>query len=138
MKKLKTIVHWILQSLHWVLVATMAYVAFPTLVHWWGTTWIVVLGAILGVILIPIPIWYRLIRGKWPAVYLFFFGWFTGCLGTIGVSLVFISYPIAYRLVEGAWPWSFLIVQGTVLVVGSIAGLYEKHVYRKDDRSDVQ
>lgn len=131
MKNRTTIVHWILQTFYWALAATMVYLALPTLIDWWGITWIVVLGVILGLILLPIPIWYRLTRGKWPAIYLFVLGWVTGCFGTICISLVFLSYPIVYRLVEGAWPWSFLIVQGSVLVVGSVAELYEKRVYQK-------
>lgn len=138
MKTPKSVVHWTLQCLHWAVAATMVYLAFPTLIDWWGITWIVVTGVILGVILIPVPIWYRLTRGKWPAVYLVIAGFGTGCIGTIFLSLVFLSFPIAHRIVEGTWPWSYLIAQGTLLVVGTAAELYEKHVYKKKDDGEAQ
>ncbi len=131
MKKLKTIVHWTFFCLHLAVAATLVYLALPTLIDWWGLTWIVVVGVILGVILILVPIWYRLTRGKWSAGYLLIAGSCTGCLGTTLLSLVFLSYPIAHRFVEGAWPWSYLIAQGTILVVGTAAELYDKYVYNK-------
>lgn len=111
----------------------MLYLAYPTLLRWWGVTWIVVLGSLLTLVLVVIPTMYRVIRGKWSKLYLYLFGGGIGCFGLIILSLFCLSYPIAYRLVEGAWPISYLIAQSTLVVVGLLQNGFETLVSPKSD-----
>ncbi len=68
MKKFIKIVDKVIEYIQWAFIAAMAYFAILSLLEWWGHMWVIAIGVFIAIVLVIIPVIYRLLRGKWPVV----------------------------------------------------------------------
>ena len=93
--------------------------------------WVIAIGVFIAIVLVIIPVIYRLLRGKWPTFYMGSMGFLVGCPGMIVLVVALMVFPVTHWLVEGTWHTAYLIALGVFVGLDVIQDMLEAFKKRK-------
>ena len=131
MKKFIKIVDRVIEYIQWIFIAAMAYFAILSLLEWWGQMWVIAIGVFIAIVLVIVPVIYRLLSGKWPTLYMGSMGFLVGCPGMIVLVVALLVFPVTHWLVEGTWHTAYLIALGVFVGLDVIQDMLEAFKKRK-------